>query len=144
MPYEIAPRPRRPSWGEDSENGVQRLPIKLLDGRVKNVGVNPRGDRQDFSEESDNQEASKNAIPEPRADATLGSNRFGRRSVVDVVNIISRKERIHAAKEQIASTCQEIIGDPEDGVRHFYILRIIIVQPHSFSFRCSAVCIILA
>jgi nucleolar complex protein 3 len=48
---------------------------------------------------------------------------------VDVVTTKSRKERIHAAKEQIASICQEIVGDPEDGVRCFCFTRIIIIQP---------------
>lgn len=141
MAYETAPRPRRPSWGETSENEVQRLPIKLLDGRVKNVGAKLLGNREQSSEESDNEEASKRATPEPREDATLGS-RLGRRSVVDVITTISRKERIHAAKEQIASICQEIVGDPEDGVRCLHFVRIIIVQSHSFSFRCSAVSVI--
>lgn len=126
MPYESAPRQRRPSWGEDSENEVQRLPIKLLDGRVETVGVKLRGNREESSEESENEAASREVIPELREDITLG-NHSGRRSVLDVVSIISPKKRIHAAKEQIASICQEIVGDPEDGVRCFYLVRIIIV-----------------
>jgi nucleolar complex protein 3 len=140
MPYETAPRPRRPSWDEDSDYEVQRLPIKHSDGRVENVGVKLRKTRDQSSEESDEEEPAKELTPEPREDATLGS-RFGRRSVVDLVTTKSRKERIHAAKEQIASICQEIIGDPEDGVRRFHFVRINIIQPHFASFPCFVVCI---
>lgn len=143
MPYETAPRPRRHSWDEDSDNGIQRLPIKLLDGQVKKVGVKLRKIHGEPSEESDDEEVVEELTPEPREDASLGS-RFGRRSVVDVVTTKSRKERIHAAKEQIASICQEIVGDPEDSVRHFYFVGIITIQPHRSSFPCSAVCTILA
>ena len=124
MPYETAPRPRRPSWDDDSNNEVQRLPIKLLDGQVKNVGVKLRRTREESSEESDDEECVKELAPEPREDASLGS-RLGRRSVADVVTTKSRKERVHAAKEQIASICQEIVGDPEDSVRHFYFVGIL-------------------
>lgn len=140
MPYETAPRPRRLSWDENSDE-VQRLPIKLLDGQVKSVGVKLRRTREESSEESDDEEATREPTPEPREDATLGS-RLGRRSVVDVLTTKSRKERMHAAKEQIASICQEIVGDPEDSVRCFYFLGIILLQPHSSSFPCFAVCTI--
>ena len=143
MPYETAPRPRRPSWDEGSDDEVQRLPIKLLDGQVKNVGVKLRRTREESSEESDDEEAAKEPTPEPREDATLGG-RLGRRSVVDVVTTKSRKERIHAAKEQIAGICQEIVGDPEDSVRRFCFIGIVIIQPHCSSFPYFAVCIILA
>lgn len=142
MPYEIIPRPRRPSWGEDSENEVQRLPIKLLDGRVKTVGVKLRGNCQESSEESDEEETFKKTTPESCEGVTLG-NRPGRHLVMDVVTTISRKNRIHSAKEQIASICQEIVGDPEDGVRYFYLVRTLIVQLHSSSCLSSAVCIVL-
>ena len=142
MPYETTPRPRRPSWDENSCNEVQRLPIKLLDGQVKSVGVKLRRAREESPEESDD-EIVKEPTPEPREDATLGS-RLGRRSVVDVVTTKSRKERIHAAKEQIASICQDIVGDPEDSVRRFYSVRIINVQPHYCSFPGFAVCTTLA
>lgn len=143
MPYETAPRPRRPSWDEDSDDEVQRLPIKLLDGQVKNVGVKLRRTREESSEESDDNETAKEPTPEPREDATLGG-RFGRRSVVDVVTTKSRKERIHAAKEQIASICQEIVGDPEDSVRCFCFMRITATQPDCSSSPYFAVCITLA
>lgn len=142
MPYETVPRSRRLSWSEGSENEVQRLPIKLLDGRIKSVGIKLRGNREELSEESDNKEAFEGATQEPREDTTLGS-RPGRRSVVDVITTISRKERVNAAKEQIASICQEVEGDPEDGVRSFYLVEKIIAQPRSFSSRCSVVCILL-
>lgn len=119
MPYEATPRPRRPSWDENSNDEVQRLPIKLLDGQVKDVGVKLRKIREGPPEENGEEEIAKEPTREPHEDASLGG-RLGRRSVVDVVTTKSRKERIHAAKEQIASICQEIVGDPEDGVRCFY------------------------
>ena len=127
MPYETVPRPRRPSWDEHPDGEVQRLPIKLSDGQVKSVGVKLRRAREELSEESD-EETIDDPAPEPREDATLG-RRFGRHSIVDVVTIESRKERIHAAKEQIAGICQEIVGDPEDSVRHLYFVRIIAFNP---------------
>ena len=143
MPYEATLRPRRPSWDEDSNDEVQRLPIKLLDGQVKNVGVKLRKIREGPPEENEEEEAAKEPAPEPREDASLGS-RLGRRSVVDVVTTGSRKERIHAAKEQIASICQEIVGDPEDGVRCFYFVGITIIHSRSPSFLYSVVCTTLA
>jgi len=126
MPYETAPRPRRPSWDENSDNEVQRLPIKLLDGQVKSAGVKLRRTHEESSEESGDEEAAREPSPEPREDATLGS-RFGRCSVVDVLTTKSRKQRMHAAKEQIASICQEIVGDPEDSVRCFHFLGNILI-----------------
>lgn len=128
MPYEAAPRPRRPSWNEDSENEVQRLPIKLLDGQVKHIGLKQRGNREGFSEESDD-EVSPEPTPEPCRDTTLGSRLSGR-SVVDVLTTKSRKKRIHVAKEQIASICQEITGDTEDSVRCFHPARITSTHVH--------------
>lgn len=127
MPYETAPRPRRPSWDESSDNEVQRLPIKLLDGQVKNVGVKLRRTREESSEEDEDEETVEKLTRELREDATQGS-RLGRLSVVDVVTTKSRKARIHGAKEQIASICQEIVGDPEDSVRCFCLVRIITVD----------------
>ena len=142
MPYEAFPRPRRASWDEESNDEVQRLPIKLLDGRVKNVGVKLRKIREGSPEENE-EEAVKEPTPEPREDATLGS-RLGRRSVVDVVTTKSRKQRIHAAKEQVANICQEIVGDPEDSVRRFCFVGTTTIQSLSSSSPCSVVCTILA
>ena len=139
MPYEVTPRPRRPSWDEDSNDEVQRLPIKLLDGQIKNVGVKLRKTREGPPEENEEERATKESTPERREDASLGS-RLGRRSVVDVVTTKSRKERIHAAKEQIASICQEIVGDPEDGVRCLYFVGITVINSHSSSFPYFVVC----
>ena len=143
MPYETAARPRRPSWNEDSENEVQRLPIKLLDGRIKNIGVKPRGKPKEYSGESDKVEALETSSPEPPEDTTP-SRRFGRCSAVDLVATKSRKKRIHAAREHIASICQEIVGDPEDGVSYSNPVKIVIIhQSYSSSSRYFAVCIVL-
>lgn len=127
MPYETAARPRRPSWDEDSENEVQRLPIKLLDGRVKNLGAKSRGKPKEYSSESDKEEALEASSPEP-PEHSSPSGRLGRRSAVDLVTTKSRKERIHAAREQIASICQEIVGDPEDGVSYSNLVKIVVTH----------------
>jgi nucleolar complex protein 3 len=42
--------------------------------------------------------------------------RFGRPAVRDIIQQKSRKARIEAAKEQLASICQEIMAEPENSV----------------------------
>jgi nucleolar complex protein 3 len=119
MPYETAPRKRRPSWEPEStkDRGIERLPIKLADGRVLKSRAKvylPQDEEEESADESD--------MPFPMEeksrieDVSTGA-RFGRPAVVDVVSQKSRKARIQAAKEQIAGICQEIVADPENSVR---------------------------
>lgn len=118
MPYETAPRKRRPSWEpeSDKEAAIERLPIKLSDGRVlksKSKVYLPQEDKEESEDESD--------VPPPpqeqyKAEDVSTGARFGRPAVVDVVSQKSRKARIQAAKEQIAGLCQEIVSDPENSV----------------------------
>lgn len=128
MPYEAKPRKRRPEWEPESEKdkGIERLPIKLADGRIQKTNAKvylPKEGQDDVSED----ESSDEAYPEPPhkpvvEDVSTGA-RFGRPAVVDVVGHKSRKARIQLAKEQIASICQEIVSDPENSVRiHIFIL----------------------
>ena len=115
MSYEAVPRRRRPSWS-DGEVVIDRLPIKLRDGKIKRTG--PKLVVQAQSEE-ESEEDSPERWPEPeptREDITTGA-RFGRLSVIGVISNPSRKLRIQLAKEQIANICQEIVADPENSVR---------------------------
>jgi nucleolar complex protein 3 len=118
MSYEAVPRRRRPSWS-DGEVVIDRLPIKLRDGKVKRTG--PKLVVQAQSEEESEDHSPERLQPEPtREDITTGA-RFGRLSVIGVINNPSRKLRIQLAKEQIANICQEIVADPENSVRVSYL-----------------------
>jgi len=122
MPYESAPR-KRPSWDCDQKYGIQRLPIKLPDGRVQNVDSNAlptltevKDDHtEDDSDDLDTEDRTTKPIVE---DISTGA-RFGRPAVVDVIGNSSRKARIQNAKEEIARICQDIVTEPEVGVSIF-------------------------
>ena len=117
MSYEAVPRRRRPSWSE-GEVVIDRLPIKLRDGKVQRTGPKLNIPTQS-KEESEEESRGRTPEPEPpREDITTGA-RFGRLSVIDVISNPSRKLRIQLAKEQVASICQEIVADPESSVRVF-------------------------
>ncbi|CAE6517704.1 unnamed protein product [Rhizoctonia solani] len=111
LPYEIAGRPRPPSPKRQTE----RLPIKLGDGRIQSTGareVQSDSEENEESEEDDNMTVS-DTKPPVIEDVATGA-RFGRPAVRDIVNQKSRKARIEAAKEQLASICQEIMAEPEN------------------------------
>jgi nucleolar complex protein 3 len=115
MSYEAVSRRRRPSWS-DGEVVIDRLPIKLRDGRIKRTGPKLVVQAQS-EEESEDHSPERWPEPEPtREDITTGA-RFGRLSVIGVISNPSRKLRIQLAKEQIANICQEIVADPENSVR---------------------------
>ena len=120
MPYEAMPRKRRPSWEpeEKKEKGVERLPIKLSDGRILKSGDKVMLGREE-SEESDDESEEEEPIPEQKVEDVSTGARFGRPAVVDVIGNKSRKARIQGAKEQIAGICQEIVADPENSVNIF-------------------------
>ena len=119
MPYEAMPRKRRPSWEpEEKEKGVERLPIKLSDGRILKSGDKVMLGREE-SEESDDESEEEEPIPEQKVEDVSTGARFGRPAVVDVIGNKSRKARIQGAKEQIAGICQEIVADPENSVNIF-------------------------
>lgn len=114
MSYEAIPRRRRPSWS-DGEVVIDRLPIKLRDGKIKRTGPKLVIQAQS-EEESEEHSPERWSEPEPtREDITTGA-RFGRLSVIDVIGNPSKKLRIQLAKEQIANICQEIVADPENSV----------------------------
>ncbi|KAF7294963.1 Nucleolar complex-associated protein 3 [Mycena indigotica] len=115
MPYEAIPR-RKPSWEEPKKQEIHRLPIKLADGRIQKTGVKLKQPAE--SEETSDDEDSVVGEPVedgPREDVATGA-RFGRPAVVDVIANKSRATRIQAAKDQIASICQDIMADPESSL----------------------------
>ncbi|THH03855.1 hypothetical protein EW145_g5953 [Phellinidium pouzarii] len=118
MPYETLPRVQKKSWDSDEEKGIARLPIKLQNGRIQQTGGkrHPQG-RVDSDEGSSEELDEQNVKGEVFTveDVSTGA-RFGRPAVVDVVLTKSRKARVQAAKEQIASISQEIVGDPENSL----------------------------
>ncbi|KAI0781022.1 nucleolar complex-associated protein-domain-containing protein [Trametes elegans] len=123
MPFETQPRKRRPSWEPESEKdkGIERLPIKLADGRIlKSSGKVFLDDDEDSALDSEEESQDGRAASEPaqrsRVEDVSTGARFGRPAVVDVIGQKSRKARIQGAKEQIAGLCQEILGDPENSL----------------------------
>jgi nucleolar complex protein 3 len=119
MPYEVQPRKPRDAWTPESEDAkaVRRLPIKLADGKVKESSNKVLLPREELSEE---EELTEDVEQSKIEDVATGA-RFGRPAVIDVVGHKSRKIRLQAAKEQIASICQEIVADPENSVRIFLL-----------------------
>ena len=123
MPYEVAPRQRRPSWNADDDHNIHHLPTKLPDGRIQKSVSKPTAvhavDRSDDGTDDDAAEQDQEqAEMEARyrvEDVSTGA-RFGRPAVVDIIGNKSRKTRIQGAKDQIAGICQEIIADPENSV----------------------------
>ncbi|KAJ7452460.1 nucleolar complex-associated protein-domain-containing protein [Mycena galericulata] len=118
MPYETAPRKRRPSWESSADQGIQGLPIKLADGRIQKTGTKVKQlptseDTDSESEDADENEDEQEYVR--REDVSTGA-RFGRPAVVDVVGNKSRAARIQGAKDQIASICQDIVADPENSL----------------------------
>ena len=116
MPYESAPRTHRPSWNSPKSE-VQRLPIKLPDGRIKGTGTKVITTKTVAGHSEEESTSGPESEPEPYKveDASTGA-RFGRSSIVDVLQTKSRKHRIEMAKVQIAGICQDILADPENSV----------------------------
>jgi nucleolar complex protein 3 len=115
MDYEVAPRQHK--FSERPDNGIQRLPVKLPGGKVKFIGSREGAGHtsDDTSEESDEERKEVHPI-KPVDDVSTGA-RFGRAAVVDIIGMKDKVTRIAAAKEQIAGICQDILSDPENGVR---------------------------
>ena len=110
------------SWEpeSDKEKGIERLPIKLADGRIQKSGNKVfLDDSEESGLDSDTESAGHQAqnVPQLKVEDVSTGARFGRPAVVDVIGQKSRKARIQGAKEQIAGICQDILGDPENSVR---------------------------
>ena len=118
MPYEMAPRKRRPSWDSTEENNINHLPTKLADGQIKKSVIKPTAIvSTDDSEEDEDPDLGEQEERYRVEDVSTGA-RFGRPAVIDVISSSSRKARIQGAKDQIAGICQEIISDPENNVSY--------------------------
>ena len=114
--YELQPRKRVQSRDSDDErrNRIERLPIKTAAGRIVKTGARETVIEEQDSE-SEEEVRTKRPPKEPKSTVATAA-RFGRPAPVDVISTKSRKARIEAAKDQIASICQEIIADPENSV----------------------------
>lgn len=122
MPYEINPRKQRREPAKPME--IQRLPIKLADGKIQRTGIKaviPTSQEDTPSEpvESDSEEDEEKA-PRWRVEDVSTGARFGRPAVVDVLKTNSRRAKVELAKDQIAGICQEIVSDPENNVCHSF------------------------
>ncbi|CAE6492248.1 unnamed protein product [Rhizoctonia solani] len=113
FPYEIAGRPRPPSPKRQAE----RLPIKLGDGRIQSTGAREvQSDSEEGEESEDDENVTVSDTKPPVIEDVATGARFGRPAVRDIVKQKSRKARIEAAKEQLASICQEIMTEPENSL----------------------------
>ncbi|KAK0228505.1 nucleolar complex-associated protein-domain-containing protein, partial [Armillaria fumosa] len=117
MPYETAPRISQ-AFQEPKHKILQRLPIKLTDGRVQELGI--KSTIVDSEDSEDNNEEEEEfpymAQSSLKVDDVSTGARFGRAAIVDVIARTSRKARIQEAKNQIAGICQDIISDPESSL----------------------------
>ncbi|KIK59884.1 hypothetical protein GYMLUDRAFT_97587 [Collybiopsis luxurians FD-317 M1] len=115
MPYETVPWKSREPPRTEAE-GLERLPIKLLDGRIQKTGRNATLISVD-SQSGDSDDSEEQSVDEQpvRDDAATGA-RFGRLAVVDILENKSRKVKIQEAKNQIASICQDVMSDPENSL----------------------------
>ena len=113
-------QPRRHGRGRDSdsesEKGIERLPIKLADGRIQKSGNRVVLDESDLDSGDESPDENVEGAHPPRFEDVSTGARFGRAAVAEVISQKSRKARIQGAKEQIARICQEILGDPENSV----------------------------
>ncbi|KAF8744222.1 Nucleolar complex-associated protein 3, partial [Rhizoctonia solani] len=113
LPYEKAGRPRPPSPKRQAE----RLPIKLGDGRIQSTGAREvQSDSEDQGKSEEDESIVVSETKPPAIEDVATGARFGRPAVRDVINQKSKKARLEAAKEQLASICQEIIADPENSL----------------------------
>ena len=124
MPYEQLPRKRYTSWSDEGETRTKKikgLPIKLPDGTIrKSAKVLVMSDLEQSSDESEEEALLRK--PETNVEDITTGARFGRAAIADVITKSSKSERVEAAKEQIASICQEILAEPENSVRKFCLL----------------------
>ncbi|KAG1827333.1 nucleolar complex-associated protein-domain-containing protein [Suillus subaureus] len=119
MSYERVPRKVQESREAKTDRHIQGLPIKSADGRIHSTGMKtaapPSSDEEDDGTDKSAEEQEMPVEVNKIDDVATGA-RFGRPAVIDIVGNKSRKARIHGAKDQIASICQEIIAEPENSL----------------------------
>ena len=115
--YEASDHTRRHMWNSPKSE-VQRLPIKLPDGRIKGIGTKVITTKAVAvsSEDEDNMSGPESEPEHFKVEDVSTGARFGRSSVVDVLQTKSRRRKIEMAKVQIAEICQDILADPENSV----------------------------
>jgi nucleolar complex protein 3 len=117
MPYEQVPWKQRSRDGVSSRTKqIEGLPIKLPDGTIQKSTKMLLVTDSDLSSNEESEEESVPRESETRVEDVTTGARFGRAAIVDIVGKSSRKERVEAAKEQIAGICQDILADPENSV----------------------------
>ncbi|KAG5727683.1 Nucleolar complex protein 3 like protein [Termitomyces sp. T112] len=118
MAYEKAPRKHDSLWELKENRGVKGLPIKLPGGDIRPTGKVTFAPAMDNDEDSSDDDKPTSDLEEQsqKIDDVSTGARFGRPAVIDVVSNKSKAARIHAAKEQIAGICQEIVSDPENSL----------------------------
>lgn len=124
MPYEQLPHKRYTSWSDEGETQTKKikgLPIKLPDGTIrKSAKVLIMSDPEQSSDESEKEVLLRK--PETNVEDITTGARFGRAAIANIITKSSQRERVEAAKEQIASICQEILAGPENSVRKPWFL----------------------
>ncbi|KAF8636707.1 hypothetical protein AX17_003510 [Amanita inopinata Kibby_2008] len=114
MPYERVLRtsPQEPQ----RQQVIQRLPIKLADGRLLKTGFKSLSMPSDSLGHNDDETQEFRRENIIKIEDVSTGKRFGRPAVWQIVGQKSRKLRIEHAKEQIAGICQEIVADPENSL----------------------------
>ncbi|KZT26233.1 nucleolar complex-associated protein 3 [Neolentinus lepideus HHB14362 ss-1] len=100
----------------ETKGTIDRLPIKLADGRIQKSEGQIRITFEDEESKEEDFESEPEDVEAPQVEDVSTGARFGRLAVVDVISTKSRKARVEAAKEQIAGICQEIVADPENSL----------------------------
>jgi nucleolar complex protein 3 len=119
QPYERMPRSNQDKSmdSEPRRKTIARLPIKLASGQIQQTGIR-EGSIELSSEEEEEEPHRVKQIPKPPR-SNIAGPRFGRAALTDIIQIKSREERLTVAKDQIAGICQDILAEPENGVRGF-------------------------
>ncbi|KAG8873526.1 hypothetical protein FRB97_006655 [Tulasnella sp. 331] len=103
---------------QDEENkGAVRLPVKLLDGTVKQRGHRPVEAPVASSNEDESDERGEGSkTDEDVTDMEAGPSGSRAPSLVEATTANSRKDRVRKAQEEIALICQDIVTDPENNL----------------------------
>lgn len=126
--YEQAPR-KAEGW---SEKGSTRLPIKLADGRIKEVEdnrVRPSEKKDDDSEEEEEVVDSDFAEEEGDQEETVFEDEEEKPA-----KKVPKKVLLAQKKEEMATIAQTIIADPEANVRFFFYFSTSNVSPRHVSY----------
>jgi nucleolar complex protein 3 len=117
--YEQAPR-KAEGW---SEKGSTRLPIKLADGRIKEVEDNRVRPSEKKDDDSEEEEVADSDFAEEDGDDQEGASMFEEEEEEEKpAKKLPKKVVLAQKKEEMATIAQTIIADPEANVRFFHRL----------------------